>query len=303
MGALERRGSGRRFTLGQRCLIGRHARCDLRVDDPLVSSEHASLHWIDGRWELRDLGSRNGTLAGGRRLAAGERTVLVQGATFRLGGEAAEIALVDASGPRAGARREPDGLLRPAADGLIALPGDDAPEVTLFADDEGAWRAESDEGTRVVADQEIVVAGGASWRLELPVVSAETWQAERRGPVLESIALDIAVSRDEERVDVTVIHDGRETILAPRAYHYLLVTLARARLADAGAPPAERGWVDREELCRMLATDRVRLNNDVFRLRKQLAALGIHGAADIVARRPDAGQLRLGIEAVGVRPM
>ncbi len=52
----------------------------------------------------------------------------------------------------------------------------------------------------------------------------------------------------------------------------------------------------------MLATDRVRLNNDVFRLRKQLAALGIAGAAEIVARRPDAGQLRLGVERVDLRP-
>ncbi|MFT3771199.1 MAG: hypothetical protein QM820_37770 [Minicystis sp.] len=111
------------------------------------------------------------------------------------------------------------------------------------------------------------------------------------------------MSRDEEHVDVTVIHEGRETALAPRAYHYLLVTLARARLDDRDAPPAERGWVDREALCRMLATDRVRLNNDVFRLRKQLAALGIHGAADIIARRADAGQLRLGIERVDVRPI
>lgn len=102
---------------------------------------------------------------------------------------------------------------------------------------------------------------------------------------------------------MTVIHGGVETTLAPRAYHYLLVILARARLAEAGASPAERGWVDRESLCRMLATDRVRLNNDVFRLRKQLAALGIQGAADVVARRPEAGLLRLGVERVTVRSL
>jgi hypothetical protein len=303
VGILENAGSARRFTLGQRCLIGRHARCDLRIDDPRVSSEHASLYWIDGRWELRDLGSRNGTVVAGRRLEPGERAPLDEGATFALGGPEVTLALADASEPSAGARRQPDGLLRAAVHGLIALPDDDAPEITLFEDDEGRWIAESEGGARAVSDQEILVIGGAPWRLELPVVSAETWQAERRGPALETIALRLAVSRDEERVDVTVIHEGRETTLAPRAYHYLLVTLARSRLADADAPPEERGWIDREELCRMLATDRVRLNNDVFRLRRQLAALGIHGAADIVARRPDAGKLRLGIERVDVRPL
>lgn len=301
MGVIERSKSAQRFTLGQRCLLGRHARCDLRVDEPLVSSEHASLYWIDGRWELRDLGSKNGTFVAGRRLAPGERTPIDEGATFSLGGPSATLALVDAGAPIAGARRLPDGLLRQAAHGLIALPDDDAPDVTLFEDDEGAWRAESDEDAKQVSDQEILVVGGASWRLELPVVSAATWQAERRGPALESIALRLAVSRDEEHVDVTVIHEGHETTLAPRAYHYLLVTLARARLDDAEAPPEERGWVHREELIRMLASDRVRLNNDVFRLRRQLATIGIHGAADIVARRPDSGHLRLGIDRVTVR--
>jgi len=55
------------------------------------------------------------------------------------------------------------------------------------------------------------------------------------------------------------------------------VTLARAPLAVAGVPERERGWLERDELCRMLATDELRLNVEVCRARKQFAALGIQG--------------------------
>ena len=62
----------------------------------------------------------------------------------------------------------------------------------------------------------------------------------------------------------------------------------------------ERGWVDREVLCRMLATDPRKLNVDVFRVRRQLTELGIYGAAGIIARRAGTGQLRLGTHRVEV---
>ena len=50
----------------------------------------------------------------------------------------------------------------------------------------------------------------------------------------------------------------------------------------------------------MVGTDGPRLNVDVFRVRRQLAALGIHGAAGIIERRPGSGQLRLGTDRVEV---
>jgi hypothetical protein len=50
-----------------------------------------------------------------------------------------------------------------------------------------------------------------------------------------------------------------------------------------------------------LATDELRLNVDVFRARKQFAALGIQGAANIVDRRTGTGRIRLGVERVEVR--
>lgn len=300
MGVLELRWAGRTFTLGPRCLIGRHRACDLRVDDPRVSGEHASLHWTDGRWELRDLGSRNGTFFEGRRLGAGERGRLFTGSTFTLGGMKEEVTLVDAGAPSASARSARSGTVRTALGGLLVLPDDEQPELSVLESSAGRWVVESEEGPRSVTDHAIVIAGGEAWTLELPNADAPTWQPGALGPTLETIRLRLVVSRDEERVEVTVVHGDTTTRLPARSHHYLLVTLARARLQDRRGEDEERGWLDRVELCRMLATDVGKLNVDIFRTRKQLVSLGIHGAAGIIERREGTGQIRIGTDRVEV---
>jgi hypothetical protein len=49
-------------------LIGRLHSCDLVVSDPTVSTRHAFLAHVDGRWFLRDLGTTNGTFVNGARV-------------------------------------------------------------------------------------------------------------------------------------------------------------------------------------------------------------------------------------------
>ncbi len=48
--------------------IGRMPECDLQIDSPLVSREHACLRWKSGHWVLEDLHSTNGTFVNGQRL-------------------------------------------------------------------------------------------------------------------------------------------------------------------------------------------------------------------------------------------
>lgn len=300
VGQLRFAASGELYVLGPRCLLGRGPRCDLRVDDPRVSSEHAVVHHNGQRWELKDLGSRNGTFVGRKRMAPGDRQVLAQGMSFTLGSRGVTFELVDASPPAATAQRSVTGERRTASNGILALPDDVAPVVTIFPGLEGKWVEESVDGEREVKNGDAIVVAGEEWRLELPDFGASTLDTARFGPTIDTITLRFTVSRDEERVDVTVVHDGIETPLGPRSYHYLLLTLARARLADAGAPPAERGWVERERLCRMLGIDVSRLNVDIYRARRQLGGLGIHGATQLVARRQDTGHIRLGIQQVEV---
>ncbi|KYF83866.1 hypothetical protein BE18_35115 [Sorangium cellulosum] len=297
--------TGERIALRSRMLIGRSAACDLRVKNPRVSSEHAGLGWTGAGWEVRDLGSKNGTFVGERRLAVGERTPLLPGDLLTLGTPrppATAFVLADAEAPAASARQAQTGVVRAASAGLIVLPDDENPRASVVEQHDGSWAVEAQGTARLASDRETVVVDGQAWILDLPQRSSSTVDGGG-APTLSTIALRFAVSRNEERVHITVVCPDRDIELPARSHHYLLVTLARARLAAAAEPPAQRGWLDRDELCRMLATDELRLNVEVCRARKQFSALGIQDAASIVDRRVGTGQIRLGVERVDLRQM
>jgi hypothetical protein len=268
------------------------------LDDPRISGEHASLHWMGDRWDLRDLGSRNGTFVGDRRLLAGERLMLTAGMMFTLGRSEVRFTLVDSGPPAALARNTRSGLTRASVGDLLVLPDDDNPSVSLFRDANFQWVVESGEEKRPVAHQEILHIGEDRWELGLPNALIETWEAN--SAPLDSIHLRIGVSRNEEHVEVTVIHAAQTRTLPARTYHYLLATLGREWLKDADTPKSERGWVDRDLLCQMMGTDANRLNVEIHRVRRQLSELGIQGAADIIQRRSDTRQIRIGIESIEV---
>ena len=55
---------------GEALSLGRSSEAKLRLDAPQVSSRHASIEGLDGRWMLVDQGSRNGTLVNGTLIGA-----------------------------------------------------------------------------------------------------------------------------------------------------------------------------------------------------------------------------------------
>lgn len=59
---------GTAFSLAPRTIVGRHASCDLIINEPYVSGEHAEVTAVSGQWFLRDLSSTNGTFLNGERL-------------------------------------------------------------------------------------------------------------------------------------------------------------------------------------------------------------------------------------------
>jgi hypothetical protein len=110
------------------------------------------------------------------------------------------------------------------------------------------------------------------------------------------------VSRDEEHVEITVNCGGNSVALGSRGHNYLLLTLARERLkdAEAGMPEPARGWMYQDTLLRALAMPTTQLNIDVFRIRKQFAALDLTDPANVIERRPRTKQIRIGVAQIEI---
>src|ERR1041385_8919633 len=114
MATLVEVGTELRYQLRERTSIGRDRRCDICVDDPMVSSSHAEIvRDVTGRYRLRDLGSRRGTFVGSRQvdeIELHDGDELLIGPTrmrfhTRLGGSGAGRAVPPPGGGGAGAPR------------------------------------------------------------------------------------------------------------------------------------------------------------------------------------------------------
>jgi hypothetical protein len=114
---------------------------------------------------------------------------------------------------------------------------------------------------------------------------------------LSSAVARFQVSADEDHV---VMHLGiscAQKKLPPRAFGYMLLTLARARVADQqdGVTSAESGWLYADHLAERMRTTPEKLNVDVHRARHMIAQLGLFEDPDNIVERRQ-GQLRIGVE-------
>lgn len=304
MSRLEHVATGRRVTLGESTLVGRSSSCAVTLADARSSSRHATLTYTGDGWVVRDLGSRNGTRVGDATLVTGGSARLSAGQVVVFANEVWRLLEDD---PPIAAAEGPKGARRLGRDGLLALPDEDAPVVTVYAAFDGRWVAEQDGELRRVRDGHTVTLDGEVWRLELPPPGGGGTQATQQsagGRSIETLSrMTLAVSRDEETVEVELDFFGSPLKLPPRSFGYLLVVLARAREADADEPASERGWLYAEDLCAAVGIDPERLNVEIYRCRKLLAELGVAGAAGLFERRAHTRQVRLGIECAEVVPL
>jgi hypothetical protein len=305
MGNLLQPNLKRRFTLDSRVLIGRSRKCDLRLPHASVSGEHALIWWDGSCWMIRDLGSRNGTTLSGEPVTAEQPRVLVAGDVLALGHYPVRwtIESIAAPAPRAVSI---EGVELSATDGMLALPDPEAPEVLVYADPYQGWVMESAETTRPVADLELLSLGGTAWRLHLPDALKSTVDLSSVTAALEAVTLSFSVSADEEHIRLAITAGNQTHDLGTRVHHYALLTLARQRLADRDDPEQSdeaQGWVYQEDLARMLQLSRTHLNLQIFRARKQFAALNIDNARDIIERRGDSRQIRIGSARIVIRTL
>lgn len=302
MGKLSEPGSGRVHTLSTRYLVGRSRLCNLVMDSEVVSGEHAMVRWTGDGWTIQDLGSTNGTYVDGRRVAPGERALLSCSSSVGIGRPVASLSLVDDSPPTVSAETS-EGQRHFATRGILALPNDETPQITVYQGHDHRWLLESATECRAAVDQELVQAGSVTFRLSIPVVLADTWRIDSDELPMHDLALHFRVSRDEDHVQVELRCRGRAIQLPPRAHDYLLLTLARMRIADQKDPTisdGDAGWIHPDDLVRMLRTNENHLNVTVYRARRMFAETKVVRAAALIERRSDSRQLRIGIRSLKV---
>ena len=102
-------GNGRVWSAAaERCAIGSHPSNDLVIDDPTVSRFHCELAISGDRVRVRDLGSRNGTSAGGIAIVEGS---FGGGTTLALGHTLVRVDVDDGHAELVGSERESFGSL------------------------------------------------------------------------------------------------------------------------------------------------------------------------------------------------
>lgn len=290
--------------LGADQLIGREPTAGVRLDDDSVSWRHASLRWTGQAWELQDLGSRNGTFLDGHRIASGARALLRLGCELRFG-ELPEIwRLTCVEAPRSSVVDVATGERIFALDDLIALPSPAEPELFISRESSGEWVAECGERVWEPSELEVLTLRERRYRFE-PGAPVYATSAGRGDLILTaSLTLEFAVTRNEEHVEVAIVHRERRIALRPRAHGYLLLTLARLRLkdqAESTLPAESQGWVYQERLVKMLATTPTQLAVDIYRARRQFGEAGVLDPSQIVERRGTSHELRLGVPKLVVR--
>ncbi|MFT4627967.1 MAG: hypothetical protein ACI8PZ_006661 [Myxococcota bacterium] len=202
MGILASDDTGRVITLPAHCLVGRSAGCFVRIQDKRVSSEHARVYWADDHWELRDLGSRNGTTCNGQPVPPGQEVVLQAGDAIAFGSEAQAWTLIDVSAPVATGREASTGRVVVERDGMLRFPGSD-PFPYVFGLGNDDWVIEHEDHQQAARDGETVMVAGRTWTLHLPVGLDATVTAERRRLSVLDFHFHFAVSADEEFVQLT----------------------------------------------------------------------------------------------------
>jgi pSer/pThr/pTyr-binding forkhead associated (FHA) protein len=299
MAELQEASGTRRCVLTPEHLIGRGPQCALRLSGNYVSSQHAVIRWFGHGWELLDRGSRNGTQLNGVPVEPGRAYRLSKGAVITFGHQQERWVLSDIGEPQVMVVALDSGEARVEHLGMIGIPSNENPECTVFLDVDGAWKLEDADGALLeLHDSQSFEARGQQYRFSRPSSNDLTESAE---PTTGELAtLHFVVSSDEDFVELTLDYHNRSVALGSRAHNYLLLTLARHKLAElsAGVPEASSGWMDKDELASGLRITPPQVDGEIFRIRKHFASHGLQESTTIIERRARTKQIRLGLGRV-----
>jgi hypothetical protein len=254
-------------------IFGRHPTTSHTVlSSSEVSRMHATILWDGEDWLLQD-SSTNGTFVNGRQVIQGAKHRLHKGDRIQFANLNSDSwKMLDVTPPKSLLIPVTAGLNTIELDHLAVLPNEESPEVTLYMSPNGHWVCESKSGIAVLTTGDLVGCEGQTWRFIEARASDETHFVENKKlPTSSQVGIFFDVSPNEEHVSFKLTMDEQEYDLGERNHHYLMLLLARKRITDIknGVCVTEQGWIDKEELCKMLGQNENHINIQVYRFRKQ----------------------------------
>jgi len=258
-------------------IFGRHPTTSHTVLlNPDASRMHATIFWDGEEWLLQD-SSSNGTYVNGKLVVYGAKQRLRKGDQIHFSSLLADTwKMVDVTPPKSLLVPVTPGLSTIELTQLAVLPNEEAPEITLYLSPNGHWICESQSGISMLKSGDLVGCRGQTWRFIEARSSDETqFLQSNELPSSPQVGIFFDVSQNEEHVSFRLKMDQHEYDLGERNHHYLMLLLARKRIADiqTGVCVTEQGWVDKADLCKMLGQNEGHINIQVYRFRKQVVSM------------------------------
>lgn len=298
MATLRDKKTGNRIFLRSLHAFGRNpAKADTVLANHDASQLHASIRWNGDTWELIDHSS-NGTLLNGRRIANNVKLALAVGQTLQFApGAQAQWTVLDLDPPCAMLMSMQAGTPDICLSHFHLLPNEAEPLASVSLAPDGLWLHETDSARLILKEGDLVRVGSDIWKFtgspEVETTADMHHLHQRRH---DDVLFQFKVSLNEEHISLSIANPAGEIDLGERTHHYGLLTLARRRLDDAerGLDHSSQGWIDIDQLSRMLGLEQNHLNMQIFRARNQIAKAlpSVPNGPDIVERRR--GEVRFG---------
>lgn len=155
----------------------------------------------------------------------------------------------------------------------------------FFIDADYTWHCQYADHCFALTSGMILALDNQVWQFEIPAHQ----QSQSQQPRVTS--LHFQTSCDEEHIFLSIKNNGKTTDLGERVHHYPLLLLARQYRNDhqAGFDHSSCGWLDVEQLTKMMGIETSVLNVQLHRAKQQIAA--ILPNTHLIERR--VGQIRL----------
>ncbi len=249
------------------------ATADTLLKNPLCSRLQCIIYFQNGAWFLTNKG-KNGTFLNRQQLQS-DRKKLQVGDTISFPQSEDNWSLVDASAP------SPFLISRSSntcieLKHLNLLPDEENLELLLTLEPgTGNWIVERGDNVKVIKNRDTLFFNEDIWTFYTNDIMDETQSCTDTNA--DKTMLTFHVSLNEENVTLQIRNGEKTSDLEHKAYHFLLLHLARRLFEDQqkGVQLQDQGWVASDVLMHELGIHANHLNILIYRARKAFDALDL----------------------------